>query len=385
MVGTVVSTGMDGSGEYANVVQAPPGPLGLTFGRVDHEAGAPTYITSVAMESSVAGLIADGAVLLEVDGIDIGPLSPVEIANFLVERASSTRTLKVVNPTKEVPTVEKVFAVSLDGLVAGRIALARDSADTLVVTDVATSSPLLGRLPVGAVMSAVNGKSCFAADAPLGFVSVVKTPGAKFGISLANGRRESPGTLLQVCSSTGLVQEAGLKEGDVIVSIFASSGKEADLASPTTATAFLQSINNVTTVTFTYVRGGATVLALTCMVPHDFVPSRLAYVPFVPIKSPKWETLAQMIGRMNAFVSATDLKVTSVETASVDGSIDRIKETRYISGGSDRSEHVYQTLRVWYNALDPSNTRPRVLRGIREQERETAEHIKTAEADCVVM
>ena len=68
---------------------------------------------------------------------------------------------------------------------------------------------------------------------------------------------------------------------------------------------------------------------------------------------------------MNTFLGTSGLKVTSIETASIDGSIDRMNSGRYRSGGGDRAEWVYQTLRVWYNALDPENLRPSCIEAAR--------------------
>ena len=69
--------------------------------------------------------------------------------------------------------------------------------------------------------------------------------------------------------------------------------------------------------------------------------------------------------RMNTFLGTSGLKVTSIETASIDGTIERMNSGCYRSGGGDRAEWVYQTLRVWYNALDPENLRPSCIEAAR--------------------
>ena len=85
------------------------------------------------------------------------------------------------------------------------------------------------------------------------------------------------------------------------------------------------------------------------------------------------------------FLATSGLKVTSIETASIDGSITRMNAGRYRSGGGDRSEWVYQTLRVWYNALDPENLQPSVIEAVHVQNQLSAKTIKEAAESCVVM
>jgi len=97
------------------------------------------------------------------------------------------------------------------------------------------------------------------------------------------------------------------------------------------------------------------------------------------------ETMPMMQIRMNQFLVTSGLKVISVETASIDGSIARVNSGRYRSGGGDRAEWVYQTFRVWYNALDPANRLPHVVRAIQEQKDLADATIKEAKEGCVVM
>ena len=58
------------------------------------------------------------------------------------------------------------------------------------------------------------------------------------------------------------------------------------------------------------------------------------------------------------FLATSGLKVTYIETASIDGSVMKMNAGRYRSGGGDKAEWVYQ---MWYNALDPENLQPSVI------------------------
>ena len=88
---------------------------------------------------------------------------------------------------------------------------------------------------------------------------------------------------------------------------------------------------------------------------------------------------------MNHFLVHSDLKILSVETASIDGSITKMNAGRYRSGGGDKAEWVYQTLRVWYNALDPENLQPSVIEAVHVQNQLSAKTIKEVSESCVVM
>ena len=89
--------------------------------------------------------------------------------------------------------------------------------------------------------------------------------------------------------------------------------------------------------------------------------------------------------RMNTFLATSGLKVTSIETASIDSSIGRMNSGRYRSGGGDRAEWVYQTLRVWCNALDPANLNPAIIEAIAEQNEISAKGVQGLVNGCVVM
>ena len=99
----------------------------------------------------------------------------------------------------------------------------------------------------------------------------------------------------------------------------------------------------------------------------------------------RYETVTMMKERMNAFLATTGLKVLSVETASIDGSVSRMNSGRYRSGGGDRAEWVYQTLRVWYNALDPHNLRPEIIEAIAKQNALADWSIAQAVGSCSIM
>ena len=110
----------------------------------------------------------------------------------------------------------------------------------------------------------------------------------------------------------------------------------------------------------------------------------------------RYETVSMMKTRMNTFIAKSGIKVASIETVSIDGacraednSARAMMKTRMNSGryrsGFDRSEWVYQTLRLWYNALDPANMTPVVLEEIGKANQLSDATAKTVVEGCVVM
>ena len=98
-----------------------------------------------------------------------------------------------------------------------------------------------------------------------------------------------------------------------------------------------------------------------------------------------YESVQMMKERMNTFLATSGLKVSSIETAFIDGSITKMNAGRYNVRDGGKSEWVYQTLRVWYNALDPENLQPSVIEAVHDQNQLSAKTVKEAKEGCVVM
>jgi len=116
------------------------------------------------------------------------------------------------------------------------------------------------------------------------------------------------------------------------------------------------------------------------------VRQKLAYVDFLPTEAEP--TVAQLVRRVNKTLESWPIKVLSIETVSVPGSMANKESTHFMLGiNQDKKTGkksyggrgvFYQFLRVWYNEADPTNR-------VAEVQQEAATLAEAADAAVIVL
>lgn len=375
LVSAVPQPGIDD----AEVFTVPPGKLGASFAKTC-APGVPCVISSLAKDSPLIALgLAPGSVVLEVDGLDVSVLTPEQLTDLLLSRSDASRAITVLRPKAVDQFVEKRMVVAAHELRGGALEISCNTG-VVKIDRIEPSSEALGHFPNGTIITAVNDNAVKTLDdlLPVKEATIKKVAATPFGVSFI--KEKDGAIILDEVNEGGLAFAAGLRRGVEVVAV------DAKAFSDTSALAnYLKGLKNGASVAFKCRESG--LLTLTLLVPKSFKPCRLAYVMFVPTKRDCGgvkldESLSNMRARMNAFLASSDLSITSVESDAVEGYKSGIKNeetTRHVRVGQNT---VIQTLRVWYNALDPANKRPHVIAAILKQEAETDAHIASG---CVLM
>jgi len=417
--------------EYIDV---PAGPLGVTFSK--------SLAITTKPGSILDGKIRGGMRLIAVDDIDVSSLSSAGLVQLLVSRADRPRRLAFRLDAKKAVAVSTVCvegAIKVVNAQPGRLGLCFKTVERHELkpcngTRSATvCMELANGAEVGTFTATMVGMYCWAgADSPLAGAMELYKPYRLLSINgqapppLANetvklltskadalerkivliavgAEQQVPGTILEKTPS-GTLKVTALSPISPLLP-FAAIGAEI-----LEVNGSKDKLNNLLDCTIEQ-----TVLVLKIS-SRPVAKTRMEFIPFIPLdfsngavnllsnidflqsrgffdddfmgatnlSGGRYETLSQMKVRMNYFLIQSGLKVTSIETASIDGSIARANAGRYRSGGGDKSEWVYNTLRVWYNALDPDNMTCEMLAAIEKQKVVAESTTKQALGGCCI-
>eukprot|EP00308_Calcidiscus_leptoporus_P012053 CAMPEP_0119359138 /NCGR_PEP_ID=MMETSP1334-20130426/7106_1 /TAXON_ID=127549 /ORGANISM="Calcidiscus leptoporus, Strain RCC1130" /LENGTH=422 /DNA_ID=CAMNT_0007373751 /DNA_START=11 /DNA_END=1279 /DNA_ORIENTATION=- len=415
------------------IVKAPPGVLGLELAR---EQGGAVLISGVHSTSPLKGSLQAGMPLTHIDGADVSALAPKEVARFLDSRAESERTLTVLvnNGPPQAPVevdvvvknmgIKEVYPKQTVSAPPGRLGISVTTGEEGgLEIQCAPDSPLFSQLKADKwTLVSIGGsfaprgvlieKGCRPGDATKLLTDNAKTMRTlvvqtsapvveKSGVgSLSHCGQfifTDAGTLEVTKLEVGSPLLCRVAVGAEVVAINGSKDKLQPMMNKQLTDRYL--VLTIRTLPPTLVR-----MEFILFVPLDSAKGKLTAASFLDDimahgaladdqygatnyaeNAGQYETVTGMQMRMNHFLATSGLKITSVETASIDGSIKRVNSGRYRSGGGDRAEWVYQTLKVWYNALDPENQRPSVVHEIRAQNELSKQTIKETIEGCVVM